>query len=1393
MRNLYFFLTKHCNNICTCLLFCSFNFGLLLCSNIALGQGSLAPKPIVITPKSPNVAAIEKYGNFEVNLFHGVPEINIPLFDLKSKAFSIPLTLSYHASGIKVTDVASWVGLGWSLNVGGQISRNVKGKDDLLGILRPDFQIKTPAQLNPNTSDGYFYLKALSTNDQDSEPDVFSYSVPGKYGNFLYKNPNTPVLIPSEPIRIIRDQVPEATSPLFRFNMLDEQGNNYLFGKTLNGESTVEFTTTEIGGKVDTYASSWLLTHMISADKSDTVSFKYEPVKNVQLSSEGIDNISVTDNIWVDGSTGCCTIPPPPPTSSIGNTTTSSNLSVNQRLLNEINFSQGKVEFYALNDRKDLSSWSLDIIRVYSKDNLGALVGLREIRFFYSYFGSSSSSRLKLDSISSYQYDNQKSQTYRFTYNDQPIHPNFKKAQDYWGYYNGEHNSTLIPRTIIPYRIGVPPSLTNTAQIGNANRAPNPALVQSNILKRIQYPTGGYTIFNYEPNIFSSSVKDTIGGGVRIQSILTYSSLGAEPIIKSYKYGTLNNKESGTGLLNTIKTLYFTPTKISSYTASPPYQITSDNTTYSSNITYSVNEYDDSNVFYPFVTEYIGTPEVNLGKKEHVFSMESDIPVINNTYGIMPQVQSYHWKRGKLLNLKEYEKLNGPNYKLKKEISNYYTSIKPETVSNIGLNVIQSFVISGLPEQFYYSGNIPRPYSYSFYNLFTGAFLPSSSVEKTYGTTNNLETYTEYKYNNSFQPSILKNLKSNGDTLITRFKYADDYNASVSTTSGSGIKNLQTSNVISFPIEKTVSVKVPGGSEKIVGGELKTYYDNKTLLKDEYRLETDQPISDYQPSSINGSGLLSIPSVFKKRISYSAYDASGNVLEYLEDDKRKNAFIWEQKRSSLMAEVQNASSSQIAYTSFEFGRKGNWTYNQAGMFSPFPSYPSVVGDYAYYFVSSSEPISKSGLTQEPYVVSYWGRKSCLVNGAGPTTINITNSQGWTLFVHAVTPINGVITLTSSDALIDELRLYPASATMKTYEHKPMVGVTAVSESNGNFNIFEYDGFQRLLNVKDQNLAIIKNYNYNTPIPKLLNALPIVYTNNKVSGTFIKNSCGSLYYGTTVKYQIDEGSFYSTISKEDAQSKANAALNANGQQYANLMGECRLKTEVTWEPIESYCQIKQLNVDPPSMSGYGLINIQSAPNTTNFTTATIVRPFSNYAVKVNYVFYIQSGQQFSGSINLDAGVTSKTFTISLSPYTNEMRNGGDVVSIELYNSLYTTGTIFYEKRQKKIGGQVVLTEPNLKGVGEGPYYDVVRNTIPGYSACQNEYVSSIPFKVAYANTDLSVDFQKVCPSGQIGSRVSYQVPAGKYTSSISQADADAKATADANANGQSYANTNGTCF
>ena len=106
-----------------------------------------------LTPLSPNAASLWKYAELPVNLYTGIPSISIPIFEAKSGDLKVPITLSYHAGGIRFEEQASWVGLGWTLNAGGAISRNVKGIADEKGILNPGNFYMTNAT---NCSEEYF-------------------------------------------------------------------------------------------------------------------------------------------------------------------------------------------------------------------------------------------------------------------------------------------------------------------------------------------------------------------------------------------------------------------------------------------------------------------------------------------------------------------------------------------------------------------------------------------------------------------------------------------------------------------------------------------------------------------------------------------------------------------------------------------------------------------------------------------------------------------------------------------------------------------------------------------------------------------------------------------------------------------------------------------------------------------------------------------------------------------------------------------------------------------------------------------------------------------------------------------------------------------------------------
>ena len=83
-----------------------------------------------IVPLSSNAAAMAKYGEIPVGHFTGVPNINIPLYTIKSGTLELPLTLNYHARGNKVETIAYWEGLDWNLGSIPSNSRSVRGLPD---------------------------------------------------------------------------------------------------------------------------------------------------------------------------------------------------------------------------------------------------------------------------------------------------------------------------------------------------------------------------------------------------------------------------------------------------------------------------------------------------------------------------------------------------------------------------------------------------------------------------------------------------------------------------------------------------------------------------------------------------------------------------------------------------------------------------------------------------------------------------------------------------------------------------------------------------------------------------------------------------------------------------------------------------------------------------------------------------------------------------------------------------------------------------------------------------------------------------------------------------------------------------------------------------------------
>ena len=79
---------------------------------------------------SPNAAELGKYGKVPVSYFNGLPNISIPLTELRAKDYTLPIYLTYYAGGNKPDHHPGWVGQGWTLHAGGCINRIIRGQKD---------------------------------------------------------------------------------------------------------------------------------------------------------------------------------------------------------------------------------------------------------------------------------------------------------------------------------------------------------------------------------------------------------------------------------------------------------------------------------------------------------------------------------------------------------------------------------------------------------------------------------------------------------------------------------------------------------------------------------------------------------------------------------------------------------------------------------------------------------------------------------------------------------------------------------------------------------------------------------------------------------------------------------------------------------------------------------------------------------------------------------------------------------------------------------------------------------------------------------------------------------------------------------------------------------------
>lgn len=425
------------------------------------------------TPQSPNVAALEKFGNYPISYHTGTVGISAPLYQIPLDGnITLNVELNYHSGGIRVEEVSGWVGAGWALQAGGCISRQVRGAPDENGFyeyakLYPGQTFPEPISESTNRS----LLNQLAFRSRDGEPDLFTYNFNGRSGKFFVDNRANLCMMPQADIKIARHPLDNIDSG--HWELIDEAGYLYKFSVREQASLNSDF-----------LPSAWWLTEIRSPQGVLLATFTYSD-SQAQSGNPTRNTITYAQNVFESVEE--------PIQSYLGPNSSSARALFYAKDISKITIpGKGYVKFTSGTSRPDQNWKMLSKVEYFNEDDNNQ--SQNSYNFTYSPNGIHPllAEINKTDGAQTIRYR-------KFTYNTElPL--GFSYSQDLWGYYNGKTNTSLYP-DILEFRS------INGITYSPGNRDVTIQAIAGSI-KEVYYPTGGKTVFEFENN----KVLDDSGG-----------------------------------------------------------------------------------------------------------------------------------------------------------------------------------------------------------------------------------------------------------------------------------------------------------------------------------------------------------------------------------------------------------------------------------------------------------------------------------------------------------------------------------------------------------------------------------------------------------------------------------------------------------------------------------------------------------------------------------------------------------------------------------------------------------------------------------------------------------------------------------------------------------------
>ena len=838
-------------------------------------------------PLSPTAAAQQKFGDYQVNLATGIPSIPIQIYTIKEGSLSVPISLSFHTGGTKINEQASWVGLGVALDIGASLNRNVQGlKDDNDGGSYLTHPVTVSRDFCNTTAD-FNYGQSVVLNQTDTQPDIFSYNLSSgsssKSGRFLLgQNGGSHFRIPDYPIQITYAGSPAITT----FDLVNDDGVAYRFG---GNTSAVESQTVISGFTTQNYISSWLISQVKSPDSDDLIYYIYQSggsqylTEKQWVSSMILNAVPQSGGYYTNSQNSLPTF-------------TNSSTTISQANPHKITFTNGEVEFVqsAVGERLDLpNSHFLKQINIYNYEN-GSKNLIKVVKFTYSYFThNGANKRLKLDKVSFEDALGIVTEPYIPEYWSNTLSwddelDNEKK--DFFGYYNGKPNTHLIP--VSSYQ-GIP------IVGGAADRSSVDTYMKEGVIKRLNFPSGGYTEFDFETNKYNDGTSDLFAGGLRVKSIKSVT--GSSSFLKRYVY------ESSAGIGIGRLTTNWSPASASV----PSLQVLSYSNSNGTSVAQAtqasftqsggaldLNTFDTAPVYYTKVTEYFedASDPIKNGKNVYNFDFRQDL-IVNAFNFSSRDVQP--WKRGNLLSKSVYDAAGN----ILESQSNSYQELNINTRTAGAFvktpNIFEGSIVRStipcpttfLQNAIGFSGNFPEMV-YASVNYHTGINLLSGSST----TTDNVNVNKTITYNNKLLIAQTQSDDSKtGDNLTEIFKYPFDPSLASDPIAQQLLARNQLNPILENEIQETVS------------GVTNTIYNEKKVYNSFTGNNSRGLTNNILPAEIwvAPMGLIS-----EKRVEFKNYDAFGNLLTY-EVDGQPTTLVWGYNNSLVSCIAKNATLSQV--------------------------------------------------------------------------------------------------------------------------------------------------------------------------------------------------------------------------------------------------------------------------------------------------------------------------------------------------------------------------------------------------------------------------------------------------------------------------------------------------